>query len=112
MKRAAAIVLSLMLLWVQALASAPSNLVGAVAPADRCPCRKPCCVSQATTDSQSLPLAPATGGSLTPDFSALLAVMVAWTLPSASASQFYCVASAPSPVPAVPLFTRHCALLI
>lgn len=111
MNRAAAIVLSLLLLWLQALASAPSNFTNAAAPADRCACSKPCCVSRSTSDAQPRPLAPASG-SPTPDFSAWLVTAVAWTLPAASSSHQFSFDSAPSPVPAVPLFTWHCALLI
>jgi hypothetical protein len=109
MKRAAAIVLSLMFVWLQAMSSAQVMSASGKPAHSCCSCKKACCVTQSAPRSQPLPMAPTTAGAQT-DFSALVPMLVMWTLPVTAPSQIS--ASAPPLALAVPLFTRHCARLI
>lgn len=111
MKRAAAILLSLMFVWLQTLASAQTSFARVSPGRSCCSCDKSCCVSAAEPDSQPSPVAPIS--SSTPnDFSAWVTAAVAWTLPTTSPAPIISAAGAPFSAPGVPLFTRHCALLI
>lgn len=114
MKRAAAIILSLTVIWLQVVASAQTLSVPTAAP-EKCPCcatkKTCCCVEEAAPASVPIPAAPVSARAQI-DFTAILAKVVAWTLPAGAPS---IVSSAGSPSAsslAVPLFTRHCALLI
>ena len=111
MKRAAAIILSLMFVWLQAVAT--QTPFGAVANVcDCCACKEAgCCVSKTTPDTQP-PLAPPVQAGHASDFSLFAPVLVTWTLPVTTSSQTASFDSASSFASAVPLFTRHCALLI
>ena len=114
MKRAVAIVLSLILIGIQAMAAAQvlstttvASACGCCAKQEICRC---CCVAPAAPDAIPLPTAPAlTSASL--DFTAIVPKLLAWTLPvTAPAIVSFTDTSASSL--AVPLFQRDCALLI
>jgi hypothetical protein len=112
MKRAAAIALSLMFLWLQVVASAQMSFLPAKAVrACGCGCKQmDCCVTPATPGAQSLPVTVVPAGAQY-NLSVLVSALVAWTLPATAPAQIS--ASAPRPAaPGVPLFTRHCARLI
>jgi hypothetical protein len=111
MKRAAAIVLSLMFVWLQALASAPMSFRPAPEGCACCDCKRNCCVKAATPAAQ-LPAATSVVPSSQNSFSLFAPTLVTWALPVTTPLQISPSASAPLPVPTVPLFTRHCALLI
>ena len=112
MKRAAAILLSLMFFWLQAMASAQTSFGLAKTVRECCGCQqRDCCVTPAAPDSQSLPatVVPAKSQS---NLSVLISPLVAWMLPATASAQLSASASALLPAPAVPLFSRHCARLI
>lgn len=112
MKRAAAIVLSLMFLWLQAMSSAQTSFLPAKAVCACCDCKQmDCCVTPAAPDSQSLPVTVVPTGSQH-NLSVPVSTLVAWTLPATAPAQISASASAPLPAPGVPIFTRHCARLI
>jgi hypothetical protein len=112
MKRAAAIVLSLMFLWLQAVSSAQTSFLPAKAVRACCGCKqRDCCVTPAVPNSQSLPVAVVPAGSQN-ILSIPASTLVAWTLPATATAQVSASASAPLPALGVPLFTRHCARLI
>lgn len=110
MKKAVAIVLSLMIVWLQGMSSADTHFRPASADNTSCNCNRNCCVSGKAPDAQPPPAAPATGGSAN-DFSLFAPALVTWTLP-ASMPHISSSASAPLSALAVPLFMQHCALLI
>jgi hypothetical protein len=117
MKRAVAFVLSLTVIWLQMMASAQTfsgSPAPAVAPECGCCVQKEvcrcCCVAPAEPNAKPLPAVPV-AGSASFDFSLLLPKQIAWLLP-ASAPAAVSVSASSSLSPAVPLFTRHCALLI
>jgi hypothetical protein len=117
MKRAAAFILSLTVIWLQMMASA-QTLSGAhasgVEPKCDCCVQKEvcrcCCVAPAEPDAKPLPAIPAVASAIF-DFSLLLPKQVAWLLPASAPAIVTSPDSSPLS-PAVPLFTRHCALLI
>jgi len=112
MKRAAAIVLSLIFVWLQEMSAARSLAAPIAKACACCDCKKTeCCVSEATPDAQPPVALPATGAP-TADFSVFIPALVTWTLPGSATARFSPSDSAPFAAPAVPLFTRHCALLI
>jgi hypothetical protein len=111
MKRTAAILLSLILLWIPAMAdvqtgrdSAPSRC-GCCAPAAGC-----CCVEASTPSAPRADAVPVSAGA-TIDFTAVVSRPVAWALPS-SATDTLSSGDDFFPPLAVPLFQRNCALLI
>ncbi len=112
MKRVAAIILSLMLLWLQAKAAAPMTFLPAKAVCACCDCKQMnCCVTSAPPATQSLPatVAPTASQNTLPVFAAALEM---WTLPASDLAHVSAFASTPLPAPGLPLFTRHCARLI
>lgn len=112
MKRAAAIVLSLMFLWLQAMSSAQTSFLPAKPVCACCDCKQmDCCVTPATPDPQSLPVTVAPTASQN-NLSVPVSTLVACTLPVTALTQISVPASAPLPALGVPLFTRHCARLI
>jgi hypothetical protein len=112
MKRAAAIVLSLILILSQAMASAqPGEASAEKSPARCCGCKSHCCVAQSFPNPQPFPVAPASASAQN-DFTAFIQSRPAWILPANVPSHIFSSASAPSPATAVPLFTRHCVFLI
>jgi hypothetical protein len=112
MKRAAAIVLSLMLLWLQAMSSAQTSFVPAKAVRACCGCKqRDCCVTPAAPNPQSLPMTVVPAGAQN-ILSIPASTLVAWTLAATATAQISASASAPLPALGVPLFTRHCARLI
>jgi hypothetical protein len=112
MKRAAAIILGLIFLWLQAVSSAQMAFLPAKAARTCCGCQqRDCCVTPATPDPQSLPATVAATGSQN-HLSVLASTLVAWTLPASAPAQVFVSASAPLMAPDVPLFTRYCARLI
>ena len=112
MKRPAAIVLSLILIWIQAVAAVRTTSAAPPAMCGCCACKKmECCVAQSTPGSQPLPAAPAPVPAQQQHYSAVLSVLAAWVLPAAP-SQISSSDNAPLLALSVPIFTRHCALLI
>jgi len=112
MKRTVAIILSLTVIWLQVLASAQT--LSNPTPAQSCGCctskQACCCVEQSAPDAAPVPAAPASSHAAL-DLTAVLPKLLAWTLPAtapAKVSSF----DRSSSLLAVPLFTRHCALLI
>jgi hypothetical protein len=112
MKRVAAILLSLTFLWLQVVASArPASFAPAPQVCTCCDCKQTnCCVRETPSEAPQPAALPANANAAT-DFPLFTPTQVRWTLPVAP-TQFLCSDSAPLPTPAVPLFTRHCALLI
>ena len=112
MKRAVAIVLSLILVWIQAVAAVQPTAAAPPAKCGCCACKKmDCCVGRSTSESQPLPVAPVPAAAQN-HFSAVLSTLVAWTLPAPTPAQVSSFDSAPTSALAVPLFQRDCALLI
>ena len=112
MKRAAAIVLSLMFLWLEAMSSAPTSFLPAKPVRVCCGCKQlDCCVTPAAPNPQSLPVTVAPPGAQN-NLSGQVSTLVAWTLPAIAPAQIFASASASLPAFGVPLFTRHCARLI
>ena len=112
MKRAAAIVLSLIFLWLQAVSSAPTYSLPAKAAGAGCDCKQmDCCVVPGIPETQSLPatIAPVAGHTL---LSPPVSTLVAWTLPATATAHIFVSVSTPLPALGVPLFTRNCARLI
>ena len=109
MKRVAAILLSLMFVWLQVMASAQTNPLPTRS--DGCNCKKNCCLRAATTDSQPPAALPGNAAAHT-DFSLFARALVTWTLPGTAPSQISSSDSTPLSALAVPLFTRYCARLI
>ena len=109
MKRVAAILLSLMFVWLQVMASAQTNPLPTRS--DGCNCKKNCCLRAATTDTQPPATLPGNAAAQS-DFSLFAPALVAWTLPLTAPSRISSFDSAPLPALAVPLFTRYCARLI
>lgn len=112
MKRLSALILSLLLFWVQVFMMAQPVQADAPAKCTCCDCQQTnCCVAKASTDSAPLPLAPAQTGSQNLD-SFSITVSIAWTLPRGEADFSSADNSASLLATRVPLFRRDCALLI
>lgn len=113
MKRAAAFLLSLIVIWLQVVASALT--LSTPTPEQACPCcvakKSCCCVEESATTTTPLPATPVAVNAPI-DFTAVLAKVIAWTLPAAAPAMVSSTDSASASSLAVPLFTRHCALLI
>ena len=112
MKRPFAIVLSLLLFWVQVFVLAPPVKADAPVKCTCCACKKAdCCVTQSSADSAPLPAATVqTGSENLNSFS--LTALIAWTLPRGAADFSSADSSSPHCAARVPLFRRDCALLI
>jgi hypothetical protein len=112
-KRLFAILFSLLLVWAQAFASTTPVVVSGDSAACGCiECGAMCCcVTPSTPDSQPAPAAPVRAGTQN-ELSICSPTLVAWTLPACEAHVLSSVSSLPSTAMGVPLFTRHCALLI
>lgn len=112
MKRAAAFILSLTVIWLQVMASAQT--LSRPTPAQSCGCcttkKACCCVEQTAPEAVPVPAAPVSS-SASVDFTAVISKLIAWTLP-ATAPTIVSSAAGPSLALAVPLFQRNCALLI
>jgi hypothetical protein len=114
MKRATAFLLSLTVIWLQVMAAA-QTLSASVAPTEQCPCcvakKSCCCVEESAPAAAPLPATPASANASI-DLTAVLAKVIAWTLPAtapaivSSSDRAFALSSA------VPLFQRNCALLI
>ena len=112
MKRLSAIVLSLLLFWVQVFVMAEPVQAGTPAKCSCCTCKKTdCCVTQSSTDSAPLPAATVQAGSQNLN-SLSLTTSVAWILPRGEADFSSADDSALLLAARVPLFRRDCALLI
>jgi hypothetical protein len=113
MKRLTAILLSLLLLWVQFIVMAPPAQSGAPARCRCCSCGTgECCVGKsAPSDSAPLPVAPVQTAQLGQNLFTFTA-SPAWLLPAGEAEVFSAVSASPLSAARVPLFQRNCALLI
>jgi len=112
-KRLFAILFSLLLVWVQAVAAAPVPATGAErASCACCKCDKVCCcVTPTSPDTAPATATPVRAG-VQNELSILASPSVAWTLPATEPQILSPPASSPLTATGVPLFTRHCALLI
>ena len=111
MKRLSAIILSLLILWVQLFVMARPVRANAPAKCACCACKKTdCCVSQSSGTPAPLVATVQTTPQNLNSFS--LTASLAWMLPRAGAE--FSAADNTSPLDAarVPLFHRYCALLI
>ncbi len=112
MKRAAAIILSLTLLWLQVLASAQTlSSAVAVAACGCCSGKKICCCVETATPVTTPVAVPSVATNAPLDFTAVLTKVLVWTVPATAPAIVCSSDSNPSPL-AVPLFQRNCALLI
>ena len=112
MKRLSAIVLSLLLFWVQVFVLAQPPRAEAQGQCCGCACKKTnCCVTQSATDPAPLPAATVQTGSQNLNSFSLTA-SIAWTLPRGEADFFSAYNSPSLSAARVPLFRRDCALLI
>src|SRR5688572_27676679 len=111
MKRVAAILLSLMFVWLQVMASAQTNPLQTRSDGSGCNCKTNSCVRAVTTDTQPPPALPGNAAAHT-DSSLFARALVTWTLPGTGPSLISSSDSTPLSALAVPLFTRYCARLI
>jgi hypothetical protein len=112
MKRFAAIVLSLTFVWLQVAVSArTTSFAAAPKVCTCCDCKQTSCCVRETPPEAPQPAALPANANAAPDFSLFTPTQVSWTLPVPPA-HLASSDSAPLPALAVPLFTRHCALLI
>ena len=111
MKRAVAIVLSLILIGIQAMAAVQTSSAPSLA---KCGCCTPqktcCCVEQSKSEAIPLAATPAST-SVSLDFTALIPKLLACTLPTTTRVIASSADTAASSL-AIPLFQRDCALLI
>lgn len=115
MKRAAAFILSLTVIWLQLMASAQTLFAAPPPPTEACPCcvakKVCCCVEESDAQSVPLPVAPASARANI-DFTAVLPQWVAWLLPVPAPAKATAARISPDLSSAIPLFRRDCALLI
>ena len=112
MKRLSAIVLSLLLLWVQVFVLAQPFRAAAAAQCCGCACQKAkCCVASSSSDQAPLPAATVQIGAHQ-FLSFSLAASVAWILPRGEADLSSADDSLSLSAARIPLFRRDCALLI
>jgi len=117
MKRAAAFILSLTVIWLQVAASAQTlSAAGTTSTEPACGCCaqkevcRCCCVAPAAAEAKPLPVAPVVT-STTIDLTAVMPKLVAWLLPETAPAIVSNSNNSTSSL-AVPLFQRDCALLI
>ena len=113
MKRLSAILLSLLLMWMQVVVMAQPAKADATAKCRRCSCKTGhCCVGQSnSSESLPQPAAPAPSAQLNLNLFSI-AASPAWLLPLGAAAVFSSPTSSPLSTVGVPLFQRDCALLI
>ena len=112
MKRLSAILLSLLLFWVQVSMMARPVKADSPAKCTCCACKKThCCVTQSPTDSAPPSAATVQTGSQNPNSFSLTAA-IAWTLPRGGADFSSADNSSPRSAARLPLFRRDCAWLI
>jgi len=113
MKRAVAILLSLVMIWVQGLASAQT--LPTETAASQCGCcyaKKSCgCVAESASTTAPIPATPPSNVSVG-DHPAVLASFISWQLPPTTPELLLDSAGASLGAQSTPLFTQHCALLI
>jgi hypothetical protein len=114
MKRAVAIVLSLILIGIQALAAVQlSSDSSAQKKSSCCSSRMADCCCVTESNSAPSPLPAVTTPLLTQNnFSTVLSMLVVWILPESAPLPISSSASELSTAHALPLFQRDCALLI
>ena len=112
MKSVSAIMLSLLLMWMQVAVMAQPAKADAPAKCSRCACKRNCCVTQSNPpESAPQPAAPAQSVQVHLQLF-VLSASPAWLLPRGDAEAFSSPASSPRSAVGVPLFQRDCALLI
>jgi hypothetical protein len=112
MKRLSAIVLSLLLFWVQVFAMAQPVKADAPAKCTCCSCHQSnCCVTKSAPAQAPLPVAPTSTVSQNLNLFSITASL-AWMLPRGEADFSSADNSSSLVVARVPLFRRDCALLI
>jgi hypothetical protein len=104
---------SLLLVWMQTVVGAQSTVRSAESTECICSnCGKACCcVTPSSPDSAPAPATPVRAGVQT-ELTMLASTSVAWTQPATEPQVPSLSASSPLTAMGVPLFTRHCALLI
>jgi hypothetical protein len=112
-KRLSAILFSVLLVWMQTVVSTQPTVLSTESTECMCSnCGKTCCcVTPFSPDSAPAPATPVRAGVQT-ELTMLAATLVAWTLPATEPQVPSLSASPPLTAMGVPLFTRHCALLI
>lgn len=113
MKRLSAILLSLLLMWMQVVVMARPATADAPIKCTCCSCKTArCCVGESDSSaSQPQPVAPVQSAQL--NFNLLpSAASPAWFLPSGEADVFSAASALPLSAARIPLFTRDCAILI
>ena len=114
MRKLLAILFSLSLVWAQVMAVAQAPVVASQnAICTCCDCGETdCCVTQSSSPgSVPAPTAPVRAG-IENQLSVLSAGSLVWVLPQADASPFSPPTASSLITVVVPLFARHCALLI
>ena len=112
MKRLSAMILSLLLLWMQVFVLAQPLGAAVPAPCRCCDCQQTdCCVSESSSTPQPLASAPVQSVQLNFNLFSPLASL-AWLLPPGEADIFSAASASPLLAARVSLFTRDCALLI
>jgi hypothetical protein len=112
-KRLTAILFSLLLIWMQTVVGAQPPVRGAESTECACSnCGKACCcVTPSSPDSAPAPATPVRAG-VQNELSILAPISVAWALPAIEQQISSLSVSSSPTATGVPLFTRHCALLI
>jgi len=112
-KQFSTILLSLLFVWMQAVVAAQAPVGGVKrATCSCCNCGgTDCCVTPSSPDTAPAPAAPVRTG-VQNELSILSPISVAWTLPVAEPQISSPSVSSSQVATGVPLFTRHCALLI
>jgi len=109
-RKAPAILFSLLLAWTQVavgMQSAPNRQTAR--PSCCCDCR--CCVTPASPSSTPAPVAPARASDQN-QLSIPSLAAPAWSLPGVEAQIFSSFTPSSLTATGVPLYTRHCALLV
>jgi hypothetical protein len=115
-KRVAAIIFSLLLVWMQ-IAPAPVSAASVCVKsgmdncADSCD-RMPCCVTKPVSNSQPVVPADPLQSSAQNQISLLAPSVVAWTFKDNPASSISSVSASPLMAMAAPIYARNCALLL
>jgi hypothetical protein len=113
-KRLSAILFSVLLVWAQ-LVPAQASADGAkpaVASCDKPCCHANCCMAGSSSNSQPAPAVPAQKTGAQNQISFLASAVVAWTLPENPANLISSTVASPLTATGVPLYERHCALLL
>jgi len=111
-----AILLSVVLVWVQSVLGACPQVASSAADGSGCSCRHCgktcCCINKKAPRSEPAPAVPAPGVAQSGQLLSLAPASVAFVLPPAASSAFAHLYSSPSRPAAPPLYQQNCTLLI